>query len=218
MAADELWEGRSELQEVVSNVFISNVFGARSKAKLQDKGISRIVVAAAELDMFHESQPDLEYLRLPLADNPGQKLMPSLAEGCDFIQKARSEGRACLVHCAGGGSRSASVVIGFLLRHESSDFPSVEAALQHLKAVRPIVEPNWGFLEQLREFEGTAPTAAAATNGAASSSAPSGVTMEEAKAHLMAKAKPPGSLGTLEDWAASLCVLQGTKTPAIDHG
>ena len=31
---------------------------------------------------------------------------------------------------------------------------------------------------------------------------------------LASLAKPPGSLGTLEDWAATLCTVQGTLTPA----
>ena len=31
---------------------------------------------------------------------------------------------------------------------------------------------------------------------------------------LASLAKPPGSLGTLEEWAATLCTVQGTLTPA----
>ena len=51
---------------------------------------------------------------------------------------------------------------------------------------------------------------------------------EEAKAALDAKAKPPGSLGLLEEWAVRLCALQETLRPsggpvatlifAADHG
>ena len=37
-----------------------------------------------------------------------------------------------------------------------------------------------------------------------------------AKARLDALAKPPGSLGTLEHWAATLCTVQRTLTPSAD--
>jgi nicotinate-nucleotide--dimethylbenzimidazole phosphoribosyltransferase len=56
----------------------------------------------------------------------------------------------------------------------------------------------------------------------------SSVTLSQARKLLEGKAKPPGSLGLLEEWAARLCVLQGTLAPnvsspalvvfAADHG
>ena len=39
------------------------------------------------------------------------------------------------------------------------------------------------------------------------------VTSEQAKAYLDSLAKPPGSLGLLEEWAAKLCVVQNTMRP-----
>jgi hypothetical protein len=55
-----------------------------------------------------------------------------------------------LVHCAAGVSRSATVVLGYLMaRHNLS----LTAALEHLKAVRPWVAPNTGFMQQLAAFE-----------------------------------------------------------------
>jgi hypothetical protein len=37
-----------------------------------------------------------------------------------------------------------------------------------------------------------------------------------ARAAVDAKAKPPGSLGLLEEWGVRLCELQGTLAPAVD--
>jgi hypothetical protein len=55
-----------------------------------------------------------------------------------------------LVHCAGGVSRSATIVLGYLMAKRNMTF---ESALSHLRAVRPWVNPNEGFAAQLREFE-----------------------------------------------------------------
>lgn len=46
-----------------------------------------------------------------------------------------------LVHCAAGVSRSATVVLGYLMSHRQLD---LAAAVAHLKAVRPWVSPNDG--------------------------------------------------------------------------
>lgn len=57
-----------------------------------------------------------------------------------------------IVHCAGGVSRSATVVIGYLMaRHD--DALSFDQALSRVREVRPFVRPNPGFEAQLREWE-----------------------------------------------------------------
>jgi hypothetical protein len=55
-----------------------------------------------------------------------------------------------LVHCAAGVSRSATVVLGYLMARQNL---SLAAALQHLKEVRPWVSPNPGFMQQLEAYE-----------------------------------------------------------------
>ena len=41
--------------------------------------------------------------------------------------------------------------------------------------------------------------------------------LETAEKLMDGKAKPPGSLGALEFWAAQLCAIQGTKTPSLEY-
>jgi hypothetical protein len=55
-----------------------------------------------------------------------------------------------LVHCAGGVSRSATVVLGYLMARRGMTFAD---ALGHLRGRRPIANPNAGFAAQLRELE-----------------------------------------------------------------
>jgi hypothetical protein len=54
------------------------------------------------------------------------------------------------VHCMAGVSRSASVVIGYLMWRDSLSF---DQSLQAVKAVRPFIKPNQGFVKQLAEYE-----------------------------------------------------------------
>lgn len=53
------------------------------------------------------------------------------------------------MHCAQGVSRSASVLIGYLMSREGLSY---EAALAQLQGARPCVAPNPGFALQLQEF------------------------------------------------------------------
>jgi len=55
-----------------------------------------------------------------------------------------------LVHCHAGVSRSTTVVVAYLMVRKR--WP-LQKALHFVKKKRYIVEPNFGFLEQLCQFE-----------------------------------------------------------------
>lgn len=57
--------------------------------------------------------------------------------------------KAVLVHCEAGISRSATTVIAYLVKHHGM---SLLEAYQHTKERRRIINPNTGFLNQLRIF------------------------------------------------------------------
>ena len=67
----------------------------------------------------------------------------------NFIEKGKHYG-AVLVHCHKGISRSASFVIGYLMKKNEFTF---EEALSHVQSCRPIVQPNESFLTQLKRYD-----------------------------------------------------------------
>lgn len=52
-----------------------------------------------------------------------------------------------MVHCHMGQSRSAAVVVAYVMRQDNID---VERAIDRVKRRRPVVRPNEGFVKQLR--------------------------------------------------------------------
>ena len=54
------------------------------------------------------------------------------------------------MHCVVGSSRSASIVIAFLMKKINLDF---NQALEYVQSIRNIVNPNHGFVKQLRKYE-----------------------------------------------------------------
>jgi protein-tyrosine phosphatase len=54
------------------------------------------------------------------------------------------------VHCAAGVSRSATIVIAYLIMKKNM---TCEEALKFARSKRPIIDPNPGFISQLIKFE-----------------------------------------------------------------
>lgn len=66
-----------------------------------------------------------------------------------WIAKALAEGGQVLVHCYAGVSRSASIVIAYVMKELNLDF---DTAYQLVHRARPVVSPNEGFEKQLRFY------------------------------------------------------------------
>ena len=68
----------------------------------------------------------------------------------DYIHEHRKDGRGVLVHCMAGVSRSATIVIGYLMRYQNMD---LKTAYQFVKRKRTCIGPNKGFIEQLIKYD-----------------------------------------------------------------
>ena len=77
-------------------------------------------------------------------------LKPVIDDTLSIIHTARIKGEAILVHCGAGKSRSASIIIAYLMVHERMRMAD---AIKLLKSVRPIIAPNASFLEQLEKLD-----------------------------------------------------------------
>ncbi|KAK0735226.1 protein-tyrosine phosphatase-like protein, partial [Lasiosphaeria miniovina] len=93
-------------------------------------------------------------LFIPAVDADWMDILSKLDEICEFIDKqlAMPIGTVpggVLVHCRMGISRSATVVIAYLMKKHGQ---SVDEALAAVRAKRRIVSPNAGFLEQLQAW------------------------------------------------------------------
>ncbi|XP_037934969.1 dual specificity protein phosphatase 19-like [Teleopsis dalmanni] len=87
---------------------------------------------------------------LPCLDLPETDLFAGLMQDAfTYIKEAKLTNGIVLVHCNAGVSRSASVVIAYLIKHCQMKF---DDAYAYVKGKRACVQPNSGFLEQLKKF------------------------------------------------------------------
>ncbi|XP_017057817.1 dual specificity protein phosphatase 19 [Drosophila ficusphila] len=85
---------------------------------------------------------------LPCLDLPETDLMHYvLPVSLEFIDEARRSQGCVLVHCNAGVSRSASVVIGYLMQRRDMCY---DDAYNLVKSWRPCIQPNAGFIQQLK--------------------------------------------------------------------
>ena len=99
--------------------------------------------------------PGINYRRVYVEDLESEKISLYFHKAYEFIEHALDENmqganNVVLVHCAQGISRSATIVIMFLMRATGI---SVEQAMRFVKRQRDIIEPNEGFMKELQAFD-----------------------------------------------------------------
>ena len=89
-------------------------------------------------------------LLINIQDKPHIKIQEHFQEANDFIDKAISDGGRVLVYCHAGVSRSATIVISYLI--EKCNI-SLRQAYLYVLSIKNDICPNIGFFKALQEFE-----------------------------------------------------------------
>ncbi|KAG6477195.1 protein-tyrosine-phosphatase MKP1-like [Zingiber officinale] len=142
-AADD---GDPDISRVDNHVYLGGDAAARDRAVLRRHSITHVLNCAGAACPDH-FRGELEYSTLCLRDSPAEDLCPVLYDAFDFLERARAapRGRA-LVHCRRGASRSAALVVAYLMWRRALTF---DDALRAVRDARPSADPNFGFAAQL---------------------------------------------------------------------
>ncbi|KAH9056735.1 protein-tyrosine phosphatase-like protein [Lactarius vividus] len=123
---------------------------ASDAAQLTSLGITHLLSVLEDAPTF-PSSVRLRRLHVSISDYESEDILTHLPSTTSFIRGALAESRSnrVMVHCAMGVSRSATVVIAYLI---ATSRMTVHEALAAVRAKRPIVRPNRGFVSQLHEY------------------------------------------------------------------
>ena len=92
----------------------------------------------------------LLYRCVNILDIPSANLKQHFKSSFRYIKDAIDQGGCVLVHCYAGVSRSATIVIGYLMQEHGM---SLKEAIKHVKKIRNFIHPNEGFYRQLLQFQ-----------------------------------------------------------------
>lgn len=134
-------------QKVVPGLFIGDIYAASDLELLIKLKISHIVNLSQRKPKFPDQ---FFYLNIDIADSERSNLKRYFNVTNWLIQGAINGGNNVLVHCAAGISRSATIVLAYLLFKNKQWTPT--RAYEFLRSKRPIVRPNEGFQNQLNQW------------------------------------------------------------------
>jgi protein-tyrosine phosphatase len=125
--------------------------GVNSSAKenLIKLGITHVLNVADELEN-DKNLTDIACLKLNVEDYHDEEIQIHFDNAHKFIRDAFEQKGTVLVHCYAGVSRSATIVLSYLMNHYKM---SLMEAIVHTKTKRTIIHPNSGFIEKLIEYE-----------------------------------------------------------------
>ncbi|CAG9568200.1 dual specificity phosphatase-like protein [Leishmania major strain Friedlin] len=142
------------MSDITSLLAVGSWKDASNPELLKAHNIRYVLNVAKELIPTEEAKliaqnNDIVSEWIPMNDSHTQDVSEYLIKAFRFIERARSEHSRVLVHCRRGISRSAAIIVAYLM---ASEHRSYENALKFVTERRSCVSLNLAFQERLSEF------------------------------------------------------------------
>lgn len=140
----------SALKEKGVLVFISDMDAAADSELLDSLAVTHIITLNNQISF----PTRFKYYPINIDDAQCEDIYQYFDDTYEFIEQSQRTGigggYACLVHCAAGVSRSATIVLAYMMR--KLHIP-LDTAIKELRKDRPCIDPNLGFVIQLRAYQ-----------------------------------------------------------------
>ncbi|XP_055609197.1 dual specificity protein phosphatase MPK-4 [Uranotaenia lowii] len=147
---EDLSGGPVNLDEIEPGLWLGNATAAADLPTLEKLAIrSVLTIDSCPLPAHVTENPTLRTKYIQASDVPREDLIKHFEDTNKFIKESLAEERNILVHCYFGVSRSATIVIAYLMEKYRIGF---DAALHRVKSKRRFVMPNPGFINQLKLY------------------------------------------------------------------
>ena len=140
-------KNNNKLDEIIENkLWLGNYSAAEDINDLKNKKITKILTIMNEDYPKYKEEDGFIHKKFEVMDVVKQNIIQYFGECLNFIKGEEK----VLVHCKSGASRSATIVIAYLMWTQKMRYNN---AMTFTKDKRFIVLPNRGFREQLKMFD-----------------------------------------------------------------
>jgi len=139
------------MNEIVPHVFVG---GIESLDHLDEYDIYAVITVIHRKRIVEEALsarlgPNRPHMRIYIRDDKDEPINFYFDDAADFIHRYRAQGKNVLVHCMAGMSRSATLVLYYMMKYLGYNYRS---AMTKAKEARPIIHPNSGFRAHLKKI------------------------------------------------------------------
>ena len=142
---DFIYKKVDPINHIIDNVFLGDFRAADDLDLLKKNNITHIINCVFNLPNSFPN--DITYKNLNLKDEKNQPLLSALEDAYKFIKDNKDKN--ILVHCVYGKSRSASVILFYLINEKKYSF---KEAKEFAQKIRSCVNPNEGFEKELTKY------------------------------------------------------------------
>ena len=135
----------NNLDLITDNIWLGNYFSSKNIEVLKKEGIEKVLTIMDDFGPVYKNN-DFIHKKIEIDDVETENIIQYFGECLNFMK----DNKKILVHCMAGASRSATIVIAYLMWTKKMKFID---ALNYTQSKRTIVDPNSGFKEQLKMFE-----------------------------------------------------------------
>jgi protein-tyrosine phosphatase len=150
-----------DYSHIKNGIFIGNAYSVISNPYTKEDDVLnyeniQVVISALTEEEYEdymiaeEDFPGCEWHRFVIDDDKEERISEHFFTVHKIISEAVSQNKNVIVHCMAGMSRSPTLVIAYLMVENRWCY---EEAVNYVRRRRPIIEPNIGFVKQLKGLE-----------------------------------------------------------------
>ena len=132
------------MDKITDKIYLGDCFGAENEGKLKQNNIKKVLSCCGRLSPKYKDNTIIQKI-IELEDSPQTNIIKYFKDSIKFIE----ESDKVFVHCFAGVSRSATLVIAYLMWKNHKPFKETREFVNEHRWIGP----NLGFKQQLLIFE-----------------------------------------------------------------
>lgn len=137
---------------IVDNIYLGSAFNAASNSTLKTYDIKLVINVTAEISEYFPEDV-ITYKKYPIYDDNDDSIIDIIPKAYqDIINFQQNDQGNILIHCYMGRSRSASILIYYLmnhLKHDDGTLYSIYDAIMFIKSKRPSINPTLRLIKDI---------------------------------------------------------------------